>query len=381
MNGIATTTVSVIVPTFNEAPNVTELVDRVVPAVAHLGPVEIIFVDDSTDDTPEVIRRVSRDATVPVRLIHREEPEGRLGGAVVAGIRAAASEWCVVMDGDLQHPPEMIPVLVARGGTTDADVVVASRYCGDGSADGLSGGIRRLVSSGSTLVTKAMFPRRLRDCTDPMTGFFALRRDRIDLDGLRPRGFKILLELLARQPLRVVEEPFVFAERHAGESKAGLAEGFRFLMQLAALRCGRMSRFALVGAIGTVLNLLLMAALLAADVHYLPAAVIATEVTIVTNFMLTEAWVFGDLRGESRPRLTRFLQFFAFNNAEVLVRLPFLVLLVEMLGLGEVLAQAVTLMLAFVVRFVFVSRVIYRPRRTVGRHALVRADVRSGSAA
>lgn len=380
MTRIATATVSVIVPTFNEAPNVAELVNRVAGAVDRLGSVELIFVDDSTDDTPDVIRRVALDADIPVRLIHRDVPEGRLGGAVVAGLKAASGEWCVVMDGDLQHPPEMIPVLVERGEIGDADVVVASRYCGDGSADGLSGGVRRLVSSGSTLVTKSMFPRRLRDCTDPMTGFFALRRDRIDLDGLRPRGFKILLELLARQPLRVVEEPFVFAERHAGESKAGLAEGLRFLLQLAALRCGRMSRFAIVGAVGAVLNLLLMAVLLAADVHYLAAAIIATEITIVTNFVMTEAWVFRDLRGEARPRSIRFLQFFAFNNVEALVRLPFLVLLVETMGLGELLAQALTLMLAFVLRFVFVSRVIYRPRRTAGRHAPVLAGVRSGTA-
>lgn len=327
------------------------------------------FVDDSTDDTPRVIERVAATASLPVRLIHRDEPAGRLGGAVVEGIRAATGTWCVVMDGDLQHPPELIPVLVARGGSSGADVVVASRYCGDGSADGLAGGLRRLVSSGSTLVTKSMFPRRLRDCTDPMTGFFALRRESVDLAGLRPRGFKILLELLARQPLRVVEEPFVFAQRHAGESKAGIAEGMRFLVQLAGLRFGRMSRFAIVGAIGAVLNLLLMAAVLAVDAHYLAAAVIATEITILTNFAMTEWWVFRDLRHEGRSGMMRFLQFFAFNNAEAVLRLPVLVFLVEIVGLGSVFAQALALAAAFLIRFVFVSQVIYRPRLRSGRHA------------
>lgn len=375
-------TVSVIVPTFNEAPNVAELVARVSAAVGESGRVEIIFVDDSTDDTPDVIRAVAAGAAISVRLIHREVPEGRLGGAVVAGIQAAAGDWCVVMDGDLQHPPEMIPVLVARGGFSGADVVVASRYCGDGSADGLSGGIRRLVSSGSTLVTKSMFPRRLRDCTDPMTGFFAIRRASVDLAGLRPRGFKILLELLARQPLRVVEEPFVFAERHAGESKAGIAEGVRFLVQLASLRFGRMSRFALVGAFGALLNLLLMAVLMATDVHYLPAAIVATEVTIITNFAMTEWWVFRDLRHEgTRSGPVRFLQFFAFNNAEAVLRLPVLVFMVEFLGLAGLVAQAMTLVLAFVLRFVFVSQVIYRPRRRVGRHAYDPADAQREVAA
>lgn len=373
MSVLAGVTVSVIVPTFNEAPNVAELVTRVVAATADIGATEIIFVDDSTDETPDVIRQVARTSPVPVHLIHREIPEGRLGGAAVEGIRAASGDWCVVMDGDLQHPPEMVPVLVGRGELGDADVVVASRYCGDGgSAEGLAGGLRRLVSSGSTAVTKAMFPRRLRDCTDPMTGFFALRRDRIDLEGLRPRGFKILLELLARQPLQVAEEPFVFAERRAGESKAGMAEGFRFLRQLAALRCGRMPRFAIVGAIGAVLNLVLMALLLAVDVHYLPAAIVATEVTIVTNFLMTERWVFRDLQGSSRPRVARFLQFFLFNNIEAVLRMPVLVLLVESVGINELVAQAASLVFAFLLRFTFVSRVIYRPRSAVGRHAAIR---------
>ncbi|HOZ58463.1 MAG TPA: glycosyltransferase [Nakamurella multipartita] len=371
-------TVSVIVPTFNEAPNVAELVARVGSAVADRGAdlsrVEIIFVDDSTDDTPRVIEQVARTAVLPVRMIHRTAPEGGLGGAVVEGMRTATGTWCVVMDGDLQHPPELIPVLVARGESSGADVVVASRYCGEGSADGLAGGVRRLVSSGSTLLTKSMFPRRLRDCTDPMTGFFAIRRESVDLADLRPRGFKILLELLARQQLRVVEEPFVFAERHAGESKASMAEGLRFLVQLAGLRFGRMSRFAFVGALGAVLNLLLMAALLAFDVHYLPAAVIATEVTIITNFAMTEGWVFRDLRHEGRSLPVRFLQFFAFNNAEALLRLPVLVVLVEVAGMNSVLAQALALAVAFLMRFVFVSQVIYRPRRT-GRHAVGAAPI------
>ena len=86
MTRIATATVLVIVPTFNEAPNVAELVNRVAGAVDRLGSVELIFVDDSTDDTPDVIRRVALDADIPVRLIHRDVPEGRLGGAVVAGL-------------------------------------------------------------------------------------------------------------------------------------------------------------------------------------------------------------------------------------------------------------------------------------------------------
>ena len=383
MTIVAAESISVIVPTFNEAPNVAELVARVSSTVASLDGirVEIIFVDDSTDNTPQVIEAVAATASLPVRLIHREEPVGRLGAAVVEGIRASSADWCVVMDGDLQHPPEMIPVLLASGRAQGADVVVASRYCGDGSASGLAGGVRRVVSSGSTLLTRAMFPRRLRNCTDPMTGFFAVRRDAVHLGDLHPRGFKILLEVLARQSLQVVEEPFVFGERKAGESKAGLAEGMRFLRQLIGLRLGRMSQFALVGLVGTVLNLALMAVLLATGVHYLPAAIIATEVTILTNFAMSEWWVFDDLRQEGRSWLVRFLQFFTFNNAEALVRLPVLLLLVEVVGVRSLLAQALTLLLGFLARFVFVSRVVYRPRRHRSLSVQATGDLPTGVAA
>ncbi|MBC7762487.1 MAG: glycosyltransferase [Candidatus Saccharibacteria bacterium] len=211
--------VSVIVPTFNEAPNVRELVERIQTALR--GRVaEIVFVDDSNDDTPTVIGQVAAEAEIPVRLIRRDHPVGGLSGAVLVGLAESTSDWCIVMDGDLQHPPEVIPVLLSSGIDQDADIVVASRHVNGGSSEGLSGRLRHLVSASATVLVRAMFPTRLRNCTDPMTGFFAIRRSAVDLDSLRPRGFKILLEILARNTITVIEEPFVFGHRHAGESNA-----------------------------------------------------------------------------------------------------------------------------------------------------------------
>lgn len=235
---------SVIVPTYNEAPNVVELVRRAEAACAGIN-AEIVFVDDSRDDTPDVIREAAARSAVPVRLIHRDVPAGGLGGAVIDGVRSSGAEHCLVMDGDLQHPPELIPTILAGLQDSGADVVVASRYCGSGgSADGLANGLRRFVSSGSTVLAKALFPTRLKDCSDPMTGFFGFRRSAVDVEELRPTGFKILLEILARHRLDVAEVPFVFGERHAGESKATLKEGVRYLQQLAGLRIGLVGRSA-----------------------------------------------------------------------------------------------------------------------------------------
>ncbi|PZU45661.1 MAG: glycosyl transferase family 2 [Microbacterium sp.] len=370
---------TVIVPTFNEGPNVAELVRRVGAALdGHDA--EILFVDDSTDDTPDIVREVAASATLPVRLIHRDEPVAGLGGAVVDGIRAAQSRWCLVMDGDLQHPPEDIPRMLERAATGDVDIVVASRYVKGGTAGGLAGATRTAVSRASTALTKSMFPRKLHGCTDPMTGFFLVDRDAVDLDALRPRGFKILLEILARRQLRVGEIPFAFATRHAGESKASVTQGIRFLTQLTMLRFGRMSAFALVGGVGAVANLAIMWALIHLGMSYLPAAIIASEVTIIGNFLLLEYLVFADMRADSGLMRTRFIKSFTFNNLEALVRIPVLALLVQRTHIPSVLAAAITLVAAFIVRFVFHALWVYAPKRTeVGATARRRPEPVGGA--
>lgn len=155
------------------------------------------------------------------------------------------------------------------------------------------------------------------------------------------------------------------------------------IMSSAGLLTGRITRFAAVGALGTVVNLLVMALLIHGlfGIDYTLAAVIAAEVSILHNFLLQERFVFCDMRGGVNSWRNRLSQHLLFNNAEALVRLPFLVLLVEMLNVWALLAQAVTLAIAFVARFLFVSRVIYRPRpiKGMGRHLAPRNAVKAVS--
>ncbi|SDG42368.1 glycosyltransferase [Microbacterium pygmaeum] len=358
---------SIIVPTYNEAPNVAELVRRVTetlrtPAMQGVD-AEIIFVDDSTDATPDAIVAVAASASLPVRLIHRDKRTGGLGGAVMEGFEAAHADACLVMDGDLQHPPEKIPELYARFQRGDVDLVVASRYAGDGTSKGLADGTRVLVSKASTALTKAMFPIRLKDVSDPMTGFFLVDRRAVEPGTLQPRGFKILLEILARKSMRVAEVPFDFADRHAGESKASVRQGLHFLTQLTALRFGKMSLFAVIGGLGAIANVVIVWALTHVGVNYVVAAVVASEVTIIGNFLLIERFVFQDMRGQASGVWSRFAKSFTFNNAELLVRIPVVALLVSTGHITAVLATAITLAVAFVLRFVFHSLVVYAPRK------------------
>ena len=200
--------VCVIVPTRNERGNVAPLIDRLGRALAgHAA--EILFVDDSDDETPAGARSA----------------QGGLGGAVLAGIQATDAAWVVVMDGNLQHPPEVVPELLHEG--EEFDIVVASRYCGDGAADRLRSRYRELVSSSASAVARLAFPRRLARVTDPLSGFFAVRVAALDAASLRPQGFKILLEILRRSPRWV--SWFRFAAREQDKSDASWREAARFI--------------------------------------------------------------------------------------------------------------------------------------------------------
>ena len=354
--------VTVIVPTFNERDNVAELVARTAAALEGRQ-AEILFVDDSSDDTAAQVERVAAEAPIPVRVIHRAENTGGLGGAVVVGLKAAAADLCVVMDGDLQHPPELLPALLDRYDEGGADVVAASRYIGGGDTSGLGTALRFGVSRAATWLTRAMFPIRLSRSTDPMTGFFLVDRARLDLDGLKPQGFKILLEILARNDLRIAEVPMEFAERRHGTSKASIRQGATFIAHLARLRFGKMSLFALIGVIGAVANLGIMWALTAAGVPYVWAAIIGAEVTIIGNFLLQERFVFADMRTDARALGVRFASSFAFNNVEAALRIPVMALMVETWHISSVLATALSLIVAFFARFLFHSLVVYAPQR------------------
>ncbi|MEU0400123.1 glycosyltransferase family 2 protein [Streptomyces sp. NPDC006197] len=399
---------TLVIPTRNERESVPLLLRALEPAFGGL-PVEILFVDDSDDDTPATAARHAPDCRLPVRMIHREggAREGGLAGAVLAGARRARGEWALVMDADLQHPPEAAAALARTALGHGVDIVVGTRYAGSGSTgDGLDGPVRRLVSRGSTLLTKAVFPRRLAGVSDPMSGLFAFRTAAIDMDRLSPLGFKVLLELLVRHPgARVAEVSYRFAPRAAGTSKASLREGLRFLRHLARLRrptlaapragegrhsvtgrrdlgtTARFLAFGLVGLSGIAVN---TAALwffhTVAGLQHLLGATLATQVSSLWNFALLETLVYrGGRSGDKRAVLVRGIAFLALNNLLLLGRLPLLEWFVDS-GIGLLTANVLSLVALFLARFLFSDLLIYRRRRDAGaRRDPVRVLVAPGS--
>jgi dolichol-phosphate mannosyltransferase len=353
---------SVIVPTYNERDNVVALLTRLADALPH-DSTEIVFVDDSTDGTPEVIAEAAEGYPIAITVHHREQRTGGLGGAVVEGMRIARGEWIVVIDGDLQHPPEIVPDLIAAGLRDGADLVVASRYARGGSTAGLAGGYRQLVSRGSTLMVRVLFRTNLLSVSDPMSGLFAIRASSLDAGELRPLGYKILLELIVRnRPGRIVEVPYAFQARHAGVSKSSAAEGVRFLKHVGVLRIGeqrlRMLAFALIGLSGLLPNQALLWTLHSGfGVHYAPAAVAANMAAVVWNFALADSLLYRNHR--SRGLVSRFSRFFVMGNADLLVRIPLLALLVSGLHLGVLAGNLLTLLASFLVRFFVSDKLIY----------------------
>lgn len=232
---------SIVVPTKNEHDNIWPLLESLHNALHNLH-VEVIFVDDSDDDTPEIIKDATKamsSSQFRILLEHRSSGEARSGGlatAVVLGMNKAQANYVAVIDADLQHPPAMLQVFYEQAVMQEADVVIASRYIQGGSFQGLDGAERRLISVGLKWVAKLLFPERLLRISDPLGGFFLLRRSLLQDVSLRPIGYKILLEILLRCPWQqVLEVPYHFQARAHGESKANMQQGLQALQHMQRL--------------------------------------------------------------------------------------------------------------------------------------------------
>jgi dolichol-phosphate mannosyltransferase len=299
---------TLVIPTRNEARNIPTLVRELKETLSSVD-YRMVFVDDSTDETSQIVRTLSEEDG-RIHLIHRKEAEqgGGLSTAVTTGMGAATneSEYTCVMDADLQHPPGKVREMLEEAQVSGADVVVASRYARGGSYAGLSGPVRKAVSVGSKYLAQIVF-KEARKTSDPLTGFFLVRNAAISGIQLRPTGFKILLEILVCAPeLKVIEVPLNFQARNAGVSKANVGRGLEYLAHIASLfwyvpSAGRFWKFALVGISGVLVNMLTLITL----VEYFDASptiawMVAVGVSILSNFLLNSSFTWRDIRHSSR---------------------------------------------------------------------------------
>ena len=306
---------SVVVPTRNEAGNVAALRDQLSKTLAQHD-YEVIVVDDSNDGETRRLLRSVCGADQRWRVIERpiEEQTG-LGTAVVAGIAEARGDAVCVMDGDLQHPPEIIPRLLSKV-QEGADLAVASRYMKGGSRAGLAGPSRLWVSRACTWLAHFIFPETQRT-SDPLTGFFLCKRRHVSRLELRPMGFKILLELLVCTPkLRVADVPFIFAARNAGESKASTRQGVLFLKHLVSLfvyvpGSARWVKLAVVTGLGLAAFSALTYTLTRGGLDPISSWVIASAATLGCGIAFQQLVTIREFATNGEPDATKFQYPFA----------------------------------------------------------------------
>ncbi|WP_454622351.1 glycosyltransferase family 2 protein [Bradyrhizobium cenepequi] len=291
---------SVVVPTFNERDNVTVLYRRLETTLAGI-PWEVVFVDDnSPDGTWEVVRDLARQDS-RVRCIRRVGRRG-LSGACIEGILASSAPYAAVMDADLQHDETQLPKMVELLRSGQADLVVGSRYIEGYRAEGFN-----KQRAGASAFATEIARRLLRvDIADPMSGFFAIRRDRFEelAPELSTQGFKILLDVVATAhgKLRAVEIPYTFGSRQHGESKLDSMVALDFLgLVLAKLTHDVISlRFVLFGLVGSLGLLVHLAALFVAlEVFGAPfpeAQATGAIVAMTSNFILNNFLTYRDQR-------------------------------------------------------------------------------------
>jgi dolichol-phosphate mannosyltransferase len=303
--------VSIVIPTFNETDNIVELLQSVAKALEGMAWEMIIVDDDSPDGTGERAKQIARKDP-RIRCMRRVNRRG-LAGACIEGMLSSSAPFLVVMDADLQHDASILPRMldVLRAG--QADLVIGSRYAGDGSIGEGFSKMRARISRWAIRVARQVLHT---DVQDLMSGYFAIRRDRFDslAAHLSPSGFKILLDVIASSSgrLRTVELGYTFKQRKAGESKLDA----RVALDFAALLIDKTTRglipvrfvfFSMSGASGIVVHLSVLRAAMGAlpSIGFAGAQALATVVAMTSNFYLNNLITYRDRKLEGIFEVSR----------------------------------------------------------------------------
>ncbi len=341
--------ISIIIPTYNESENIIKILCTIGEILPKNISTQAIVVDDNSPDgtgklVEDYLKNVKKMAHYTIEIIHRKAKDG-LGSAILNGIQQAKGDTIVVMDSDFSHPPQIIPKLVESIKKYQYDIAVASRYIKGGKIQGWSVK-RKFMSKFATLIAKKGLGIHTKD---PMSGFFAFKRNIIKGLNIDAIGYKILLEILVKtKNVNIKEIPYTFQDRELGSSKLSIKTIFDYYRSVWKLyRYGKplekqekrssvkflykAGRFYTVGASGFIVNY--MISLLFAggvyDLWYLHANVIGIIASISTNFILNKTWTFGDRDFRIRKTISQYGKFAMFSSLGALVQLGVVYFLVD----------------------------------------------------
>jgi dolichol-phosphate mannosyltransferase len=306
---------TIVAPAFNEAANIAVLAERLDRTLTGVS-WQLIFVDDdSPDGTASAAKTLAR-ADARISCLRRLKRRG-LAGAVIEGVLASAAPLVAVMDADLQHDETLLPSMLAAIRDGGADLVIGSRYVGEGSAAAGFSAVRGAGSRAANWLAQKVLRAKV---ADPVSGYFMFRRE--IFDDLAPRlsdqGFKILFDLIAsrRAPLNIVELPYAFSSRQAGESKLDAMAVSDYLGLIVSRMSGnlvppRALLFFAVGASGLVIHLTVLRLALGLGLAFAIAQTVAAITAMTTNYLINNEITYRDRRLRGVRLLVGYLRFCA----------------------------------------------------------------------
>jgi len=344
---------SIVLPTYNESQNITSVIDSIAESIPEGTKAEIIVVDDnSPDGTGGVVAdykgRLGQELKkrLHIEILNRPDKQG-LSSAILAGVESACGDIVIVMDSDMSHPPQTIPAMLEEMDRSRCDIVVASRYIKGGGVHGWPFK-RKLMSKGATKIAQYSLGITVKD---PMSGFFAFRRQIIEGIKFDAIGYKMLLEILVKaKGAKIKEIPYTFTNRRLGASKLDTSTMIDYVRAVWRLyRYGRSApeekrrsvrflskagRFYTVGASGLLVNYVasfVLTALFPA-IWYLHATIAGIALSITSNFILNKLWTFEDRDFSAKRTLLQYGMFAGFSAFGALVQLGMVYYLVESQG-------------------------------------------------
>jgi len=333
--------ISIIIPTYNESENILKILHSIGNILPKNIPTQAIVVDDNSPDgtgkiVEEYLKNVKKIANYTIEIIHRKTKSG-LGSAILNGIQQAKGDTIVIMDSDLSHPPQIIPKLIESVKKYQYDIAVASRYIKGGKIQGWTLK-RKLMSKFATLIAKKGLGI---DTNDPMSGFFAFKRNILKGLNIDAIGYKFLLEVIVKtKGVSIKEIPYTFQDRELGSSKLGIKTILDYYKSVWKLyRYGKplekkekrssvkfiskAARFYTVGASGFIVNYLVSLLFTGgiSDMWYLHANVIGIIASITSNFILNKTWTFEDKDFQIKKTILQYGKFALFSSLGALVQL------------------------------------------------------------
>ena len=341
--------ISIIIPTYNESRNIIQILKSIGENLPKNLTAEAIVVDDNSPDSTgkiveEYLKNVKKIAGYTMDIIHRTSKNG-LSSAILSGIQRAKGDTIVVMDSDFSHPPQIIPKMIESLKKYQCDMVIASRYISGGKINGWTLK-RKIMSKVATLIAKKGLGVKTKD---PMSGFFAFKKNILKGINFDAIGYKILLEILVKKSgIDVKEIPYTFENRSFGSSKldrSTVTDYFKSAWKLykfgkskekeerrnSVRFLSKASRFYTVGLSGFGVNYLisLLFAGGISDLWYLHATSIGIIASITTNFLLNKTWTFGDRDFSKKRTLKQYGKFVTFSSLGALVQLGMVFYLVD----------------------------------------------------